>query len=429
MSQSRRLLNVGARASFSYIKGHHNIKAGIQYGHTFLTEGDSIGIVDPGLVSGLNCQDQNRNALPGTPCAVLQPYDLTQGGSYFLFRGHTDVKELTLYIQDQITAGNWMFNVGIRGDIYNGIVKTTQAEPRLGIAYHLKPTGTVFHVSYARTLETPFNENLVIASTGCSNPFLATLVPPPGVDCTLGAINPGWRNDFHAGIQQAFGHFLVVDAQYMWKYTHNAFDFGIVGATPITFPIEWQSSKIPGWTVRASLPDFHGLTAQVVMSGVAARFFLPQVAGVPIIPIGNSVFRIDHDEIFSETTHFQYQPWKRPWFAFNWRYDSGLVSGAIPCSGPTATCFASTPVAEGGGAAIPSGQVALVNAITGLPLTANQEFQAGLTCDGRPAAPNPLGPALATCDAAGLKSTLLKTGARYRERRSQSATHPTTPLV
>jgi hypothetical protein len=195
----------------------------------------------------------------------------------------------------------------------------------------------------------------------------------------------------------------------MWKYTHNAFDFGIVGATPITFPIEWQSSKIPGWTVRASLPDFHGLTAQVVMSGVAARFFLPQVAGVPIIPIGNSVFRIDHDEIFSETTHFQYQPWKRgPWFAFNWRYDSGLVSGAIPCSGPTATCFASTPAAEGGGAAIPSGQVALVNAITGLPLTADQEFQAGLTCDGRPAAPNPLGPTLATCDAAGLKSTLLK---------------------
>jgi hypothetical protein len=198
VSQSRRLLNVGVRASLSYIKGHHNIKAGIQYGHTFLTEGDSIGIVDPGLVSGLNCQDQNGNALPGTPCAVLQPYDLTQGGSYFLFRGHTDVKELALYIQDQITVGNWMFNVGIRGDIYNGIVKTTQAEPRLGIAYHLKPTGTVFHVSYARTLETFFNENLVIASTGCSNPFLATLVPPPGVDCTLGAINPGWRNDFMA---------------------------------------------------------------------------------------------------------------------------------------------------------------------------------------------------------------------------------------
>jgi hypothetical protein len=74
------------------------------------------------------------------------------------------------------------------------------------------------------------------------------------------------------------------------------------------------------------------------MSGVAARFFLPQVAGVPIIRVANEVFRIDHDEIFNETTHLQYQVGKRgPWIAFNWRYDSGLVAGASPCSAPTAT--------------------------------------------------------------------------------------------
>jgi hypothetical protein len=48
------------------------------------------------------------------------------------------------------------------------------------------------------------------------------------------------------------------------------------------------------------------------------------------------------------------------------------------------------------------------NTITGLPLTADQEFEAGLTCDGKLAAPNPLGPALATCDAAGLGSIYLK---------------------
>jgi hypothetical protein len=76
----------------------------------------------------------------------------------------------------------------------------------------------------------------------------------------------------------------------------------------------------------------------------------------------------------------------------------------MPCVAPTATCFASTPIAEGGGANVPAGEVSLVNAVTGLPLTADQEFQAGLTCDGKLAAPNPLGPALATCDAAGLKS-------------------------
>jgi hypothetical protein len=45
---------------------------------------------------------------------------------------------------------------------------------------------------------------------------------------------------------------------------------------------------------------------------------------------GGSVFRIDHDETFNQTTHLQYQPWKRgPWLGFNWRYDSGLVAGAV----------------------------------------------------------------------------------------------------
>jgi hypothetical protein len=50
----------------------------------------------------------------------------------------------------------------------------------------------------------------------------------------------------------------------------------------------------------------------------------------------------------------------------------------------------------------------LVNNLTTLPLTADQEFQAGLTCDGRLAAPSPTGPALATCDAAGLGSIYIK---------------------
>jgi len=408
--QSRSLANVGGRTSLSYVKGIHNIKMGANYQHTFLTEGDSYAIVDPGFVPGLGCQDANGNALLGTPCAVLAPYDLTNGGTKaFAYHAHTDIKELALYIQDMITKGNWNFNLGFRADLYNGITKSRQPEPRLGISYSIKPTNTVLSISYARTMETPFNENLIIASTGCNIPFLATLVPPPGVTCNLGSIAPGFRNEFHAGLQQAFGRYLVVSGEYIWKYTHNAFDFGVVGSTPITFPIEWSSSKIPGFAIRASVPNFHGLSAFVVMSGVAARFFLPQVAGLPIIPVGNEVFRIDHDEVFNATTHLQYQPWKRgPWVGFNWRYDSGLVAGATPCAGPTATCFSSTSIADGGGADIPSGQVALVNTISGQPLTADQEYQAGLTCNGKPAAPNPLGPALATCSAAGLGSIYLQ---------------------
>ena len=341
ISQDRKLTNAGVRSDISYVKGIHNVKAGGMYQHTLLSENDSLGIIDPLL--NAPCLDGTGNPLPGftnpNQCvpagnqtnpnfsSILLPVDLTRGGSNFLFAGHTDVKQLALYVQDTITKGNWSFNLGIRGDFYNGLSMTRQAEPRVGIAYNIKPSSTVLKISYARTLETPFNENLIVATTGCNVSVLAALIP-----CVPANSPAGFRNEFHAGLQQAFGKYLVIDAEYLWKYTHNAYDFSVLGNTPITFPIDWHNSKIPGYAIRASMPNFHGFTALVVMSSVAARYFPPQVGGLGVtVGQSGSVFRIDHDERFNQTTHLQYQPWKRgPWFGFNWRYDSGLVAGAVP---------------------------------------------------------------------------------------------------
>jgi len=417
VSQNRKLTNAGLRTNLSYVKGIHNLKVGVTYEQTFLDEVDGVGIVDPGLVAGIapSCLSVTGQPIPGTPCEVLAPYDLTGGGglyprgSLFSFNGHTDVKELALYAQDSITKGNWSFNVGLRGDFYNALSTARQAEPRLGVAYNIKSTNTVLRVSYARTLESPFNENLVIASTGCSIPFLAVLVPPPGVSCVTGPITPGFRNEFHAGLQQAFGRYLVVSGDYIWKYTHNGYDFGTVGSTPITFPIEWHNAKIPGFALRVSVPNYRGFSAQVVMSSVAARFFLPQVAGLPIIPPATGVFRIDHDEVFNQTTHLQYQPWKTgPWFGFNWRYDSGLVAGATPCFNPlTATCAGASTMLGGQPA------INLINTISGAPLTADQEFQAGFTCNGVRATPTQALPS--PCLASQFGSSLIRVPAPNAE--------------
>jgi Carboxypeptidase regulatory-like domain/TonB-dependent Receptor Plug Domain len=350
ISQDRNLTNAGLHSDISYVKGIHNIKAGLLYEHTFLNENDRLNSADlsadtnPGITSPSQCIGTlvaNSGQNPGLAAfnPLLGCFDLTRPtpapgdgcsnaiSTSYLFSGHTDVKELALYVQDTITKGNWSFNLGIRGDIYRGLSAGDQAEPRLGIAYNFKPTNTVLRLSYARTLETPFNENLIVASTGCSDPVISALIP-----CVPANSPPGFRNEFHAGLQQAFGKYLVVDGEYIWKYTHNAYDFSVLGNTPITFPIEWHNSKIPGYAIRASVPNFHGFTALVVMSSVAARFFPPQVGGLGVtVGQSGSVFRIDHDEKFNQTTHLQYQPWRTgPWFGFNWRYDSGLVAGSVP---------------------------------------------------------------------------------------------------
>ena len=416
VSQARTLANTGLRSDIAYNKGVHNIKAGVTYEQTFLTENDNLGIVDPTFnapcltlstapnpnvpvqgfsdlsqCAGAGLAENDPTVNPNAPNTaqypafnpVLLPYDLTRGGNLFAFNGHTDVKELSLYVQDSITKGNWTVFPGIRGDLYNGITSARQAEPRLGISYNIKPSGTVLRVSYARTLETPFNENLILSSVGCASDVLNPLLLCSSSSLT--PLSPGYRNEFHAGFEQAFGKYLVFDGEYIWKYTHNAYDFSVLGNTPITFPIEWDRSKIPGYAGRISVPNLHGLTALVVFSSVAARFFEPQVGGAGATPTGSEVFRIDHDENFNQTSHLQYQlPWKNtPWISFNWRYDSGLVAGATPCFGLSATNDCPGSVLIGG---VPNVSM-IATSIGGVPLSADQEFEAGFTCNGVAATP------------------------------------------
>jgi hypothetical protein len=407
IGQTRYLTNAGARAEVSYVKGINNIKAGVVFQHTFLTEDDSFGVVDPtanapclnpdgspytnpGLTNPANCLGPLQ-ANPGF-IPILGCYDLTRTGSLpasdgcpsttsgmYPYNVHSDIKELALFVQDSITKGNWNLNLGLRGDLYNGISIARQVEPRVGGAYNIKKTNTVIRASYARTMETPFNENLILASNGCTDPVINAIMSSTISPCvTTTPLSPGTRNEIHAGLQQAFSKYLVVDGEYIWKYTQRGFDFSILGNSPITFPVEWEKSKIPGFALRASVPNTHGFTAYIVMSSVAARFFQPQVSGIGATPTGSEVFRIDHDEIFNETTHLQYQPFKRgPWFGFNWRYDSGLVAGPIPCAG-------------GNCANGPNGTDSIVDASI---ISPDQQFQAGLSCNGVFATPTtPISP-------------------------------------
>ncbi len=394
ISQYRTLANAGLHADYSYVKGVNNLKIGAQYEQTFLREHDSLGVVESTYNSP--CTDTGGNPLPGyanpSQCTgvtsftnpnyltVLAPYDLTRGGKDYLYFGHADVKQLGLYAEDEIKTGNWDFNLGLREDVYNGLTDANQIQPRIGIAYNVKPSATVLRISYARTLETPFNENLVLSSSGCSDAVLSPLLLcNPGAS---GTMHPGYRNEFHAGLQQALGKHMVFNGEYIWKYTHNAFDFSVLGNTPITFPIDWHNSKIPGYAMNLEVPAAHGFSAYFVTSSVAARFFPPQVAGAGAtsgVAAGTQYpFRIDHDEKFNETTHVQYQiPGSRVigglWGGFNWRYDSGLVAGSTPCYNvidPNSTC-AGTSILIGGQPGVD---------LSGL--TADQEFQAGITCNG-----------------------------------------------
>jgi hypothetical protein len=340
-SQSRRLNNVGIKADLSYVKGKNNAKFGVQISHTFLNEGFQFGITDPGFND-----PASPDFLPG-----LLPFDLTRGGHPFVFHGHTDIKQEALYAQDSLTLGHATVLLGARFDNYNGITKGKLLQPRLGISYLVKRTGTVLRGSYTRSFETPYNENLILSSVtgagGLANGVLGDNSNLP--------LQPGRRTQYNAGFQQALGKYVIIDGDYFNKRTTNAYDFNVLFNTSVTFPISWQMSKLDGVSMRVNLANYKGLTAFMVAGHTRARFFPPETGGLFFnsnLPAG--VFRIDHDQNFEQTTQVQYQfqQWKRlvPYVNLTWRYDSGLVAGSVP------------------------------DFATALTLTADQQAQIGLFC-------------------------------------------------
>ncbi len=344
ISQDRHLLNYGVRADISSVVGAHNFKIGTEIKQTRLFEdfflgitdptfnpicvdanGDSAGpltVTNPDACAGLGLT-VNPNLAPG-----LVPYDLTRGGALFHFRDTGKINQFAFYGQDSFTLGHLTFNYGLRVDQYNGLTEKTGIEPRGGASYLLKKTGTVLRAGYSHTMETPYNENLLLSSASgvgglATNVFGAYASAP---------LQPGQRNQYNTGFQQSIGKFLVADAEYFWKYTDNAFDFDVLFNSPITFPISWRKSKLDGVAARVSTTNFHGFQAFLNMGHTRARFFGPEDGGLIFnSPVDVSVFRIDHDQAYEQTMNLRYQlPHTGPWIDFTWRFDSGEVAGSVP---------------------------------------------------------------------------------------------------
>jgi len=367
ISQTRFLGNYGVRGDYATVIGRQSLKVGMQMQQTRLAENFSLGLTNPlfnpvcldaagnplalpGVTNPAGCGANNAvanpNLLPG-----LVPYDLSRGGSLFQFRGVGNVTQFAFYATDQITLGRFQINLGLRDDQYNGIVKRNGPQPRLGLSYLVGRTHTVLRAAYSRTMETPFNENLLLSSS-TGNGGLALNVFGAKASVPL---EPGARNQFNGGFQQQITKHLVFDADYFWKFTHNAYDFDLLFNTPITFPIAWHNSKVDGLTGRLSTTSYHGLQAYMTFGHTRARYFPPENGGLIFQGTANlpGVFRIDHDQAYQQTVNVRYQRGKDGiWADFIWRYDSGLVVTGVP------------------------------NAADALLLTANQQVDIGLSCGG-----------------------------------------------
>jgi hypothetical protein len=330
VSQNRMLTNMGAKADVSMTLGAHNLKVGGSIGATRLQEQFTFGITDPADPA---FADDNGNFNQD-----LARFDLTNGGSPLAYNQSFTIKQQAGYVQDDIKAGNATLNLGLRLDHYDGLTTATLLQPRVGVSYAVTRSGTVLRASYGRTMETPYNENLLLSAGYGLNGLFGESQPVP----------PGRRNQVEIGLQQGLGKWLVGDFGYFNKRTDNGYDFGVLFNTPIAFPVAWDHSRIDGFTGRLNLLEHHGFSAFVVMAHTNAIYSPPGVGGI-LLEQPEGEFRIDHDQKFNATTNLQYTVEKRTgaWLALAWRYDSGLVAGSVASLGDALALTADQQAAMG----------------------------------------------------------------------------------
>jgi hypothetical protein len=344
LAQQRILTNAGVKGTVTYAAGGHTIKAGIQQTTTWLSERFQTGLTSatfnaPCITPAGNPSAETNLRSP-TDCATaglipnsdflpaLLSYDLTRGGSFFTFDGSARVAQWAGWLQDSVQRGNWTAMVGLRGDIYDGLSRASAIQPRIGVTYRVDRTHTIWRAGYGRIFLTPYNENLVLASSTGSGGFGGGVLGSVG-----GApLTPARRHQFDVGVHQTTWRGIQIDADYFWKATEGAYDFDVVFNTPLTFPVQFRQSKIDGGLLRVTWPTVHGFRAYTTFSHTSARLFGPELGGLRFSAAYAPVARPDHDEPLQQTTHLEYRrsQLRELWVGLTWRYDSGLVAVSVP---------------------------------------------------------------------------------------------------
>jgi hypothetical protein len=310
LQQARRLTNAGIRTQYTYSRENQNVTVGLEFRDTFLAEEFATGLTDPAY------NDPSRpDFLPG-----LLEIDLTRGGRLYSFRGSATIRQAAAFAQDDIRAGNFTVSAGLRFDLYRGLTRSHGLQPRIGVAWRSPRLHTGFHVNYSRIFITPYNENLIVASSG----------GPGSVPSSLGSLNTGRRNQFNTGAETATRRFRI-GAEYFWKFTYGAYDFDVLLNSPLTFPTQFRKSKIDGALIHATLHPLHGWSGFLTVSHVRSRLFGPETGGISFGAPYSSVARPDHDQGLALNLNLRYQFGRRgPWIDASWRYDGGLVAVAVP---------------------------------------------------------------------------------------------------
>jgi len=319
-AQARHLSTVILANRISKVAGRHTIRAGADLQVFPISENFSMGITNPAF---------NTPGAPGFNDALLS-HDLTRGGRMFTFSDKDTGMLASAFIQDSIRWGRFILTPGLRFDSYRLLVAGQQFQPRVGVAFHLKETGTVLRASYNRNYQTPPNENLLLSSSA-----EAARLAPASVRNALGAsfspMQPQRENVYEVGMQQSLWGRASLNASFYHKNSRDQQDNNNFFNTGVIFPVTLAGIRVNGVEGRLRLPTIRGVSATISATHARAISTPPFTGGLflgqdAVDLLSSGPFVIDHDQKLSLQTTAHYTVNRHWWMSTAVRYDSGLVA-------------------------------------------------------------------------------------------------------
>ncbi len=315
--QSRRQRREGARFNLSKEFKHNSFKVGVELERIPLGEHFQLAVTDAAILADpLN---------PASAFPLSSPFDFNQ---------HRTGKQVAVYVQDRITYAGFTVDIGLRYDHYNVVVHDDHLSPRVGLAYHVKRTGTVLRGSYNRLFQTPPIENLLFSSS----PEGAVFSSLTG---GVRAVPPEIQNAYEVGLQQQIGKYMRLDVAHYVKNIDNVSDKDQFLDTGVIFPIGVARGDVRGTELRLDLTPVRGFSAFLSFANAKAINSTPLVGGLFLgeadddLLVPGVQFAADHDQRNTGQFGVTYSHRSGAWVTFMGRHDSGVPSEFDPALLPT----------------------------------------------------------------------------------------------
>jgi outer membrane cobalamin receptor len=317
-AQDRRLSTFTLSGRFNHGAGRHSFRSGIDVQRFPVAERFSMGLTS----SSFNAPgSDNYNE-------ALLPYDLTRGGSLFLFSDQQTGSQLSAFAQSTLTLSRMTLTLGLRHDEYRFLVNGRQLQPRVGLSFAARDN-LVLRASYNRNYQTPPNENLLL-----SNSEEASRLAPASVREALGSayrpIQPERQDVLEAGAQLSLGNVLTLDGAVYRKVSSDQQDNNNFFDTGIIFPTTLSRIEVTGAEARLTLLPRRGISGSISATTGRAISSPPFTGGLflgqeAVDLLSAGPFAIDHDQRLGLQGQLTLDPPGPWWSSGTVRYDSGLV--------------------------------------------------------------------------------------------------------